>query len=202
MRSFVERECRETDEVRNHGITALREWAVRNPRIVKIRLDSNFLLRFLRARKFSLPMVQEILERYLVLRWYKLEGVQIFHNLDCKLPVMKELLNRGWVWQLILFSSLSTWTNISSYIFALPQRDALGRRIILYRPSVFNPSKHCNHDMVKIHAIVYETLLEDELNQINGLVHVIDSSGMGFNYLTIFTPQEAYRIGKNLEVGH
>lgn len=54
--------------------------------------------------------------------------------------------------------------------------------------------------MVKIHAIVYETLLEDEENQINGIIHVIDSSGLGFQYMTIFTPHEAYRIGKNLEV--
>lgn len=54
--------------------------------------------------------------------------------------------------------------------------------------------------MVKLHAIVYETLLEDEESQINGFVHVIDSTGLGFNYLTIFTPQEAYKLGKNLEV--
>lgn len=54
--------------------------------------------------------------------------------------------------------------------------------------------------MVKIHGITYESLLEDEENQIRGFVHVIDSSGMGFHYLTIFTPHEAYRIGKNLEV--
>lgn len=55
--------------------------------------------------------------------------------------------------------------------------------------------------MIKIHGITYESLLEDEENQIHGFVHVIDSSGMGFHYLTIFTPHEAYRIGKNLEVG-
>lgn len=89
---------------------------------------------------------------------------------------------------------------ISSYIFALPKRDALGRKIIFYRLGAFDPSKHHNHEMVKIHAITYETLLEDEQTQMRGFVHVIDSSGMGFNYLTIFTPHEAYRIGKNLEV--
>lgn len=89
----------------------------------------------------------------------------------------------------------------SRYIFALPKRDHLGRRIIFYRPGVFNPSVHANHEMLKAHAIVYETLMEDEENQINGFVHVIDSTGIGLNYLTLFTPHEAYRIGKNLEVG-
>lgn len=53
--------------------------------------------------------------------------------------------------------------------------------------------------MIKAHGIVYESLMEDEENQIHGFVHVIDSSSMGFNYLTIFTPHEAYRIGKNIE---
>jgi hypothetical protein len=42
--------------------------------------------------------------------------------------------------------------------------------------------------------------MEDEENQIKGFVHVADSSGMGFNYMTIFTPHEAYRLGRNLEV--
>lgn len=84
-------------------------------------------------------------------------------------------------------------------MFALPQRDSLGRRIILYRPRAFNPSKHWNHEMVKFHGIVYESLMEEEETQINGVVHIIDGSHVGFNYLTIFTPQDAYRIGKNLE---
>lgn len=94
-RRFVEREFRETDEVRRHAIEALREWAEKNPRITKLRLDSNFLLRFLRARKFSLPMVKETLERYLVLRWYVHEGIQVFQNLDVRHPVMQELLDLG-----------------------------------------------------------------------------------------------------------
>lgn len=85
-------------------------------------------------------------------------------------------------------------------MFALPQRDALGRRIIFYRPGAFDPSKHHNYDMVKVHGIIYESLLEDEENQIRGFVHVIDASGMGFNYMTIFTPHDVYRLGKNLEV--
>lgn len=94
-RKIAEHELRETDEVRKNALQAIREWAIRNPRIVAMRLDSGFLLRFLRARKFSLPMTQEILERYLVLRSYKHEGIEICRNLDVKLPVMQELLDLG-----------------------------------------------------------------------------------------------------------
>lgn len=82
----------------------------------------------------------------------------------------------------------------------MPNRDKYGRRIIIYRPGVFNPHKHTNIDFVKIHGLVFETLLEDEENQIRGFVHVIDGAGVGFSHLTLFTPKEAVRIAKNAEV--
>lgn len=56
--------------------------------------------------------------------------------------------------------------------------------------------------MMKVHSVVYESIMEDEENQINGYVHIVDSSGIGFHYLTVFTPHEAYRIGKNMEVSN
>lgn len=56
--------------------------------------DSNFLLRFLRAKKFSVPITQEAIERYLLLR-HSYEP--IFTNLDMTLPNMKTLINLGWV---------------------------------------------------------------------------------------------------------
>jgi hypothetical protein len=92
---LAENELRETEEIRNHALKALREWAEKNPRIFKVRLDSNFLLRFLRCKKFSLPMTKEMIERYLVLRHYEYEGKKVFQNFDMKLPVMKELLEAG-----------------------------------------------------------------------------------------------------------
>lgn len=95
MKIFVEKEFRETEEVRTHAIRALREWAAKNTRIVKLRLDSNFLLRFLRVKKFSLPMTQDMLERYLVLRYYVQDGIPLFQMLDYKLPAIQELLNLG-----------------------------------------------------------------------------------------------------------
>lgn len=42
--------------------------------------------------------------------------------------------------------------------------------------------------------------MEDVDNQINGFVHVVDLTGFGMSHLTLFTPSEAVRIGKNMEV--
>lgn len=54
-------------------------------------IDANFLLRFLRAKKFSVPITQAGIERYLLLR----QSYDFFTNLDMNLPVMKKLLDDG-----------------------------------------------------------------------------------------------------------
>jgi hypothetical protein len=94
-RKIAELELRETEVTRKHALRELREWAAKNPRIISIRLDSTFLLKFLRCKKFSLPMAKEMIERYIVLRHVEHEGVKIFQNLDSKLPVMQELFRAG-----------------------------------------------------------------------------------------------------------
>ncbi|XP_063244998.1 alpha-tocopherol transfer protein-like isoform X2 [Bacillus rossius redtenbacheri] len=139
--------------------------------------DSNYLLRFLRTKKFSCPMAQEALERYLLLRQTYSPA---FNNFDMKLKPMAELLDLG-------------------YMFAAPKRDKLGRRVIIARPGVFDPYKYTNVDMCRIHGITYETLMEDEENQVRGYVHFADGLGVGFPHLTLFTPREAVRIVKNGE---
>lgn len=87
-----------------------------------------------------------------------------------------------------------------SIAFALPERDYLNRRVIFYRPKAYNPSTCINHDIIRVNGVAFETLLEEEENQIRGCVHVVDASGIGLNYITVLTPQEAYRITKNAEV--
>jgi hypothetical protein len=95
LRKMAEEELRETDEIRENAIRAVREWALQNPRICTLRLDAKFILRFLRAKKFSIPMTQEIIERYLVLRKCFFEGEFIYQNYDYKIPELFELISKG-----------------------------------------------------------------------------------------------------------
>lgn len=76
---------------------------------LSVLTDSVFLLRFLRTKKFSVPLAQEMLERYLVVRQLY---PQWFRGLDIDDPAISELLQGG-------------------YIVPLPQRDDLGRQVIL-----------------------------------------------------------------------
>ncbi|XP_018332619.1 alpha-tocopherol transfer protein-like [Agrilus planipennis] len=174
---IAKEELGEDPNTRNKTIKAFRDWVVQNPRIINCRLDSRFLLRFLRGKKFSLKHAQDSLERYLLLR--QTYGV-LFSSLDMTIPMMEDLLQLG-------------------FGFACPKRDRKGRRVIVARPGVFDIYKFTNADMVRYTGIVCETLMEDEENQIRGFVYFADGNGVGLQYLTLFTPKEAVRLVKNGE---
>ncbi|XP_027839521.1 alpha-tocopherol transfer protein-like isoform X2 [Aphis gossypii] len=141
---IAKEELREDEETRNNALNQMRLWLKQNKKIIHSRSDDNFLLRFLRAKKFSLPLAQEALERYLLLR--QTFGRQLFNELDITCPRLEKLLELG-------------------YIFVVPKRDKNGRRIIITRPGVFNPSIWTNAEMCRMHGVTYETLMEDQENQ-------------------------------------
>lgn len=91
------RELREDEASRTQALQSFRHWISKNPRIENCRLDANFLLRFLRFKKFSVPQAQEALERYLLLR--RTFSIA-FRDLDIRNPRMTELIDRG-----VVFSS-------------------------------------------------------------------------------------------------
>ena len=54
--------------------------------------DANFLLRFLRMKKFRLPEAQEVLLKYLRMRQ---KEPHYFHRLDVHDPAISDLVARG-----------------------------------------------------------------------------------------------------------
>ncbi|XP_043286862.1 clavesin-1 isoform X2 [Venturia canescens] len=102
-------ELREDDATRRHSLEQFRDWISKHPHIKQCRTDSVFLLRFLRTKKFSLPMAQEMLERYLTIRQLYPEW---FQNLDIDDPDIEAIIDSG-------------------YLVPLQQRDERGRRVIL-----------------------------------------------------------------------
>lgn len=94
LKKLAKNELRETEAVRNNAIMALRDWTMSNPRIIKGRLDSAWLLRFLRFKKFSIPMAQEAIERYLVMRESNI-GKIWFDDLNILRPSAEKLFDSG-----------------------------------------------------------------------------------------------------------
>jgi hypothetical protein len=180
LKKIAEDELRETDEVRTHAIKAMRDWILNNPRIEKCRMDSKFLLRFLRFRKYSIPMAQEALERYLVFR-EGVYGLDWFSDLDFTRPGVQTLFNNG-------------------FITILPNRDESGRKTFLVRLGAIDPKiSSAGNDVLLLSTLVMETLLDDEGNQIRGLNYVGDVTGVQLNHTTIFPIELMYKLGKNVE---
>ncbi|KAF7274974.1 hypothetical protein GWI33_012365 [Rhynchophorus ferrugineus] len=164
----AEEELRETENVRTECLRQLKVWIQQNQDVENCITDDNFLLRFLRVKKFSIPMAQQTLLKYLN---FRKRFDHIFRNLTLNDDKVNELLTNG-------------------YIFVSPVRDSQGRRVILYDLSKFDPKRYTGTDMARAHAITYETLLTEEENQILGVVHVADIGAINASFVTLFTVTE------------
>lgn len=106
----AKKELREDKTTREQALDQMRDWLRKNYDVENVRTDDSFLLRFLRNKKFSLPMAQQQLLKYLNMR--KVMNHLTF-NLDFLQPGVKGLINNG-------------------YIMVSPIRDKHGRRTVLY----------------------------------------------------------------------
>jgi len=161
-------ELNETAKVRKKALAEVRKWVRGQPHIKRARLDSNFILRFLRMQKFEMKETCEILDKYLTMRG---QFPSWFQNLDCQDPALADLVSQG-------------------YIFVLPKRDQHGRRVIFSRAAAFDPTKYTTSDMMRAHVMTFETLLNDEENQVRGFTYVFDEKAVSWSHLSIWTPSE------------
>ncbi|XP_026475304.1 retinaldehyde-binding protein 1-like [Ctenocephalides felis] len=172
--AVAKNELREDKSSREQSLQQLKEWIAKNRDIEDCRTDDLFLLRFLRVKKFSVPMAQQMLLKYLNLR-------KTFPHFALKLdflsPTVQEIIDAG-------------------YIFPSPIKDKHGRRVVFYIASNFDPYKYSNADQARVHFITYETLLEDQENQVMGLTHAGDLKGAQAAHVSLWTVSEFARIVK------
>lgn len=105
------KELREDRSARDQGMEQIKNWLKKNEDIENCRTDDKFLLRFLRAKKFSVPIAQQCLLKYLNL---KRVFPQMTANLDYLNPSIKDVMTSG-------------------YLIVSPIRDQNGRRVIIVR---------------------------------------------------------------------
>lgn len=109
VQKIAKKELRENESAREQSLDQFRDWIKKNHDIANVRTDESFLLRFLRAKKFSVPMAEQMLLKYLNLRH---TFPAMIKKLDFLEPKVASLINNG-------------------YIFASPIRDSKGRRVII-----------------------------------------------------------------------
>ncbi|XP_057333775.1 clavesin-2 [Microplitis mediator] len=158
-------ELRENENIREQALEQLKAWILKHPTIKRCRTDPVFLLRFLRTKKFSVPMAQEMLERYLTIRQLYPDW---FQNLDINDPDIEAIIDSG-------------------YLVPLLEKDEHGRQVILSCAGRFDPYKYTSAQMARAHSLVVESLLDDEENQVRGYTHVNDESGLTMGHVSAWS---------------
>uniref|UniRef100_T1IRZ6 CRAL-TRIO domain-containing protein n=1 Tax=Strigamia maritima TaxID=126957 RepID=T1IRZ6_STRMM len=157
--------CEERD-TREQTLQEFTTWIQLESQIANCRLDYNFLLRFLRAKKFCISQAKVMLERYLAAR---LAYPQWYQGLDILDPNLQDLIQKG-------------------FIFALPERDLCGRRVIFGIGAGLDPSRHTTSHTMRAMVLTFETLLEDEANHLYGFTYIFDQKDVGFRAATLWSP--------------
>ncbi|XP_043482323.1 clavesin-2 [Leptopilina heterotoma] len=158
-------ELREDINTREQALEKFREWIQKHPAIKSCRTDAVFLLRFLRTKKFSLPLAEEMLERYLTMRQLYPDW---FQNLDINDPDIEAIIDSG-------------------YLVPLLERDEHGRKVILSCAGRFDPYKYTSAQMARTHSIVVEALMDEEENQVKGYTHLNDESGLTMGHISAWS---------------
>ncbi|KAG4077389.1 hypothetical protein HA402_009790 [Bradysia odoriphaga] len=68
VQKVAKKQLREDKSARDQCLQQMRDWLSKNEDVEDVRIDDVFLLRFLRTKKFSVPMAQELLLKYLNLK--------------------------------------------------------------------------------------------------------------------------------------
>jgi len=168
LRRVAETELHESPKTRKRALRELRDWLKAQPHISGCRTDNNFLLRFLRMKKFESAETIKVLDKYLKMRS---QNPGWFANLDINEPKLNQLISDG-------------------YCFVLPERDSKGRKVVYSRASTMDANLFTAADVMRAHLLTFEALLEDEDVQVNGVTYVFDERDVNWSHISVWTPSE------------
>lgn len=170
----AEHELNEKPQWRERDIQALRDMVSKHQGL-NARTDDEFLLRFLRARKFDYDRAYNLL-----LNFYKMkaENRELFVHL--KPSTVRHVLD-------------------ADVIAPLENRDREGRRIILIKPGKWHPDKFPIFDNYKTWFVILSKLIEDEETQVNGIIAIIDMKDFGWAQAKAMSPLYAKKLNSLIQ---
>lgn len=168
-KEVAERELNETEETKREGLAHLRE-LIRDKKLKTIDSDE-FLLRFLRARKFKPQNAFKLMENYLAVR---LKDKDLFSVSEA----LKDVERLGDGWQCVLQG-----------------RDNKGRAVFVFRPGMYRLVSERSNDRkaaftvdesFRMNFLAVEYCLLDPRNQISGLTAIVDLKGFSLKKHSLF----------------
>ncbi|KAM7292885.1 alpha-tocopherol transfer protein-like isoform X2 [Ixodes scapularis] len=174
----AQRELGETPQVRRDAVEQLRKLLSEESQL-QCPLDEEFLVKFLRGRKYRVEEAFENIRKYFRVR---LEHADIFDNL---LPSR------------IMFDEIFHQNRLVSI---LKKPDSLGRGILLVKFGAWSPTVCPLNEYIRANLVVSECGLLNQMAQIAGVVGVADLDGLKMSHLLYYTPSEIKKIIKLIQV--
>ncbi|XP_027860270.1 clavesin-1-like [Xiphophorus couchianus] len=159
-------ELNENPDTLHQDIKQVRDMIVTRPDIGFLRTDDEFILRFLRARKFDHVETFRLLAQYFQFRQQNLDMFQSFKVDD---PSIKRALMDG-------------------FPGVLEAPDQHGRKILILFASNWDQSRNSFIDILRAILLSLEVLIENPELQINGFTLIIDWSNFSFKQASKLTP--------------
>ncbi|XP_060950199.1 clavesin-1-like [Limanda limanda] len=159
-------ELNENPDTLHQDIQQVRDMIVTRPDIGFLRTDDDFILRFLRARKFDPTETFRLLAQYFQFRQQNLDMFQSFKVDDSGI---KRALMDG-------------------FPGVLETPDQHGRKILILFASNWDQSRNSFIDILRAILLSLEVLIENPELQINGFVLIIDWSNFSFKQASKLTP--------------
>ncbi|CAL1273841.1 unnamed protein product, partial [Larinioides sclopetarius] len=164
-----EAELSENDASRRSGLQQLKE-CVLGDKDLDCRTTDDFLIKFLRARKFNIPKAFSLLKKHM---GFKSKNKDIFTGFDY--DVMAAL--------------------IKDKVFGfLPHRCKDGCAVLVVHLDNWNPSKFGIKDISRGIVLFFYHSIRDPLTQINGYKLIFDVSSSGLKHLRFCTPSNLYLL--------
>lgn len=177
LEMVAKRELGETPQVKEDAVAQLRALLSEDPAL-HCPLDEDFLVKFLRSRKFHVRETLDIIRRYFRVRQ---EHTDIFDNL---LPSR------------ILYDAILH----QNKLMTVPKkRDFLGRLIVIFKMGAWNPAVCSLNELFRLVLVGTECNLMDPTNQIAGIVGVVDLDGLHISHCLYFTPSEIRKAVKIMQ---
>lgn len=177
-------ELNETAEKRVEAIKQIRDWVLENPRIIMTRLDSRFILRFLRYRKFDIERTKDSIERWMIM--FSVAGFDhnfFSTNFDIEKLHMRDLVR-------------------NRFGVLLPHRAHLDKSIInLSKLITFDPKiEGILGEALTLAVLFHEATMDDEEIQIRGATVIEDCSDATIRHVFLLSIPQWFKLLRNLEV--
>ncbi|XP_077868487.1 retinaldehyde-binding protein 1-like isoform X2 [Saccoglossus kowalevskii] len=165
----AKRELNEDETTRKEQLVKLQQLIDTRPDI-KFRTDEDFLIRFLRAKKFDADRAFKVLVHYYeVRRQYK----DVFTDAlpSTVLPVLEANIH-----------------------FITHGRDNEGRRVLIFKMENWDVEKFGASELTRTATMLLEMLLAEDETQINGIVVIGDAGGLNMGHITKMGPSASRKM--------